>query len=226
MVDVLLVEDNWELAQLIQAFLKREGFLSYHVLNAEAGISWLKSNQAQIILLDIMLPGIDGFAFCQHVRHKSDIPIIMLSACSTKTDQLMGFELGADDYLEKPIDPDILCAKVRAVKARMNKQPMNLKIIVSGDIKLDLVSRTVYLKGKILNLNVKEYDLLSLLIQNEGKTLHKDYLFNEIWGSDSMSEIQTLTVHIKRLRIHIEDDPKHPKRIHTVWGVGYRYEEI
>ncbi|MEG0366975.1 MAG: response regulator transcription factor [Coprobacillus sp.] len=223
MANILLVEDNKELALLVQAFLKKEGFLCYHALSAEEAIDWLKENTPVVIILDIMLPGIDGFAFCQHVRHDSQVPILMMSAKSTKTDKLMGFELGADDYIEKPIDPDILCAKVKAITARLNHKP---KIIVSGSIQVDTDAHKVYLHKQELELNVKEYELLLLFIENAGKTLHKDYLFNQIWGMDSMSENQTLTVHIKMLRSKIESDSRNPQRIQTVWGVGYRYEEL
>lgn len=224
MIDILLVEDNQELAQLIQDFLTREGFSCYHAISGEEALIWFDKHQPQVVLLDIMLPGIDGFAFCQTIRSHSHIPIVMMSARSSKSDQLMGFELGADDYLEKPVDPDILCAKVRAILARTQKSQKN--IIVSGDLKVDKDAHQVYLKDKLINLSVKEYELLLIFVQNPGKTLHKDYLFNEIWGMESMSENQTLTVHVKMLRTHIEDDSRHPKRLQTVWGVGYRYEEI
>lgn len=226
MKDILLVEDNKELAKLIQAFLNKEGFSCYHKTNGEQALNWLKDNSPHVILLDIMLPGMDGFAFCQAVRHISQIPIFIMSARSTKSDQLMGFELGADDYIEKPVDPDILVAKIKALSLRLKNQQNNLNTLVSGDIKINKDARKVYLKDKLLELNVKEYELLLLLVENAGKTLHKDYLFNQIWGCNSMSENQTLTVHIKMLRSQIEEDSRCPKRIKTVWGVGYRYEEI
>ena len=226
MADILLVEDNQELAELIHTFLSKEGWTCYHVINGEDVLSWLFNHLPKVILLDIMLPGMDGFAFCQTVRQHSQIPIIMMSARSTKTDQLLGFELGADDYIEKPVDPDILCAKLRALFQRISSQQTKHNLLVSKDITIDQEAHKVYLKNQLLDLNVKEYELLVLLVKNAGKTMHKDYLFNQIWGVDSQSENQTLTVHIKMLRTQIEDDPRHPKRIQTVWGVGYRYEEI
>lgn len=226
MIDILLVEDNDELAKLILAFLNKEGFSCYHEISGEKALDWLKENSSRVILLDIMLPGMDGFAFCQAVRHISHTPIFIMSARSSKSDQLMGFELGADDYIEKPVDPDILVAKIRALFLRLKNQDKKLDILISGDIKIDKYARKVFLRNKLLELNVKEYELLLLLVENSGKTLHKDYLFNQIWGINSMSENQTLTVHIKMLRSQIEDDSRCPKRIKTVWGVGYRYEEI
>lgn len=225
MIDVLLIEDNDELALLIQAFLNQEGFLCHHVSTAERALKWFEKNMSRVILLDIMLPGMDGFAFCQTIRKTSKIPIFIMSARQSKSDQLMGFELGADDYIEKPVDPDILCAKIKALFSRSQNHE-EAKQLISGAIKIDKRAHKVYLRNKLLDLNVKEYELLLLLVENAGKTLHKDFLFNEIWGRDSMSENQTLTVHITRLRSQIEDDARQPQRIQTVWGIGYRYEEV
>lgn len=226
MKDILLVEDNEELAVLIQAFLYKEGFSCYHAISSEIALEWLNNHQVKVILLDIMLPGMDGFAFCKSVRKVSRTPIFIMSARSSKADQLMGFELGADDYIEKPVDPDILVAKIKALFIRFDDPDNNSNLIISGDIKIDKDAHLVYLKDKIIDLNVKEFELLLLLVENAGKTLNKDYLFNQIWGYDSMSENQTLTVHIKMLRSQIEEDSRCPKRIKTVWGVGYRYEEV
>ena len=143
-----------------------------------------------------------------------------------KADKMNGFNLGADDYLEKPIDIDILSAKIASLFKRLYEVKENALIIKSGDIEINQGSMEVTFKGTKLNLTIKEYDLLLLLIENKGKTLNKDYIFNTVWGKESESENQTLTVHIKMLRDKIEEDSKHPKRIQTVWGVGYKYEEI
>lgn len=226
MQDILLVEDHVELAKLIKTFLCKEGFSLYHVTSGEEAIEWLTKHVAKIVLLDIMLPHMDGFAVCKKIRQKGDQPIIIMSAKSEKTDQLLGFELGADDYMEKPVDPDILCAKVKALLMRSQSMQQDDMILQSGAITMDLHAHKVYLYERLLDLNIKEFALLLLFVKNAGKTLHKDYLFKEIWGCDSESENQTLTVHIKMLRSIIEDNPKKPQRIQTVWGVGYRYEEI
>lgn len=226
MNDILLIEDHIELAQLIQAFLKKEGFSLYHAKSGEEAMSWYREHQTRVIILDIMLPGIDGFAFCKWIRTISEVPVLILSARSAKEDQLLGFKLGADDYIQKPVDPDILCAKLHALMHRHTLAQQHNRIIQSGALCVDVDARKVTLSKEAIELNAKEFDLLMLFITNPGKTLHKEYLFHQIWGELSSSENQTLTVHIKMLRSKIEDHPKDPQRIQTVWGVGYRYEAV
>lgn len=225
MKNMLLVEDHIEFAQVLTAFLKKKGFSLFHVESAEAALSWLSLHQVDLILLDIMLPGMDGFAFMRKIRQSKDIPILIMSARGGKDDQLLGFDLGADDYIQKPVDPDILCAKIQVLLHHFygyGKQHQ----LQSGELFIDLDAHKVYLKQKQLDLNAKEFELLLLFVKNEGKTLQKEFLFHEIWGPYSESENQTLTVHIKMLRSKIEETPRQPKRIQTVWGVGYRYEKV
>lgn len=226
MKDILLVEDNRELAELLQAFLEKDGFSVSSVSTGEEASAYLEENCVKILLLDIMLPGMDGFAVCRTVREKGNIPILIMSARAGKDDKLNGFELGADDYMEKPVDPDLLTAKVRALIQRTYGARTETDYLVSGSLTIDRNSRKVYREGRAVELNAKEYELLLLLAENPGRTLHKEYLFDRIWGRESFSENQTLTVHIKMLRSKIEEDPRKPERIRTVWGVGYRYEEI
>lgn len=226
MVDILLVEDNTELAELITAFLERDGFSIRHTDSGEEAADFLRNNKAKLVLLDIMLTGMDGFAVCSYIRESSNIPIIIMSAKSAKEDKMNGFYLGADDYIEKPIDIEILSAKISALMRRNYELKQHNEIIQSGEITIDEEAKQVFLKGKAIQMTVKEYELLALLAKNPGKTLNKEYLFNQIWGFDSFSENQTLTVHIKMLRDKIEEEPKKPLRIKTVWGVGYKYEEI
>lgn len=220
MIDILLVEDQVELASLMEALLTKKGFSLYHAKTGEEALLYLKTHKVRLVLLDIMLENMDGFSVCREIRKKESIPIVMLSAKNEKASQILSFELGADDYIEKPVDLDILCAKIKALLQRLPSSTL-----LSGNIRIEIDEHRVYLKEKELELNAKEFALLTLLIQNKGKTLHKSYLFKEIWG-ESFSEEQTLTVHIKMLRSKIEEDSKNPKRIQTVWGVGYRYEEI
>lgn len=225
-VDILLVEDNKELSDLIGMFLKKDGYVVKMAKSSEEALDFLKENKAKLILLDIMLPGMDGFGFCAKVREASNIPIIIMSAKVDKEDKLNGFLQGADDYLEKPVDIDILRAKIGALMKRNYELKQENTLLQSGAVTIDKDAKQVFFHGKELSLTVKEYELLLLLAENPGKTLNKDFLFNEVWGMDSFSENQTLTVHIKMLRDKIEDNPAKPVRIKTVWGVGYRYEEV
>jgi DNA-binding response OmpR family regulator len=226
MIDLLLVEDNLELADLICTFLKKDGFNIINVDSGEKALEFFQKDVAKIVLLDIMLPGIDGFTVCSEIRKNHNVPIIIMSAKVDKTDKMNGFTLGADDYIEKPVDVDVLSAKVSALMKRNYELKVERTIINSGAISINKNANEVYVDGKLLNMTSKEFELLLLLVENPRKTLNKEYLFNKIWGAESFSENQTLTVHIKMLRDKIEQDPKKPKRIVTIWGVGYKYEEI
>ena len=219
MIDILIVEDNTELSALLTDFLRAESYVVSVAENGEKALSLYEKYGARLVLLDIMLPGIDGLAVCERVRKHSDTPIIILSAKNQKQDKLSGLLLGADDYMEKPYDIDILLAKINGIFRRR----YSLDTLVSGDLTLNRAERKAVRGEKPLDLTAKEFELLLLLAENAGKTLTKEYLFGRIWGSDSESEPQTLTVHIKRPREKIESDPKHPQRITTVWGVGYQF---
>ena len=223
--DILLVEDNAELANLIADFLKRDSYLIETKESAEEALHFLESHRVKLILLDIMLPGMDGFGFCAAVRKNSNVPIIIISARVEKEDKLNGFAQGADDYIEKPIDIDILSMKISALMRRNYDLKRENTLLLSGALSIDKEAKRVFLHEKELLMTGKEYELLLLLVENQGRTLSKEYLFNQIWGVDSFSENQTLTVHIKMLRDKIEESPGRPERIKTVWGVGYRYEE-
>jgi DNA-binding response OmpR family regulator len=226
MIDLLLVEDNLELAELICTFLKKDGFSIINVESGEKAIEFFQKDVAKIVLLDIMLPGIDGFTVCSSIRKNHNTPIIIMSAKVDKEDKINGFTLGADDYIEKPVDVDILSAKISALMKRNYELKAKRTIITSGAISINKEANEVYLNGNLVSVTSKEFELLLLLVENPGKTLRKDYIFNKIWGAESFSEDQTLTVHIKMLRDKIEDNPKKPQRIVTLWGVGYKYEEI
>ena len=219
MIDILIVEDNTELSGLLTDFLRAEDYVVSVAETGEKALSLFEKYGARLVLLDIMLPGIDGLAVCERVRKHSDTPIIILSAKNQKQDKLSGLLLGADDYMEKPYDIDILLAKINGIFRRR----YSMDTLVSGDLSLNRAERKAERGGRPLEMTGKEFDLLLLLAENAGKTLTKEYLFGRIWGSDSESEPQTLTVHIKRLREKIEDDPRHPQRILTVWGVGYQF---
>lgn len=220
LTDVLIVEDNRELANLLCDFLRAENYIVTVTESGEKALQFYERYGARVIILDIMLPGMDGFAVCRKIRNSGNTPIIIVSAKTEKDDKLNGLILGADDYIEKPYDIDIMLAKIKGIL----KRRYSLDEITDGDLKLNKINRTVFQDQTPLEMTAKEFDLLLLLMENKGKVLNKEYLFNRIWGADSFSEPQTLTVHIKRLRQKIEEDPKNPKRISTVWGVGYQFQ--
>lgn len=222
MVDILIVEDNKELANLLSDFLRAENYTVSIAETGEKALLLYEKYGARLIVLDIMLPGINGFSVCKKIREENNVPIIIVSAKDDKEDKINGLVLGADDYIEKPYDIDIMLAKI----AGIFKRRYAVDELICDDIRINKVNCIVYKNEKQIEMTAKEYELLIILIENKGKTLTKEYLFNQIWGSDSFSEIQTLTVHIKWLREKIENDPKNPQRISTVWGVGYRYESV
>ena len=209
MLDILIVEDNKEIGILLCDFLRKENYTVSVARTGEKALEIYEKYGARVIVLDIMLPGMDGFAVCSKIRETSNTHILIASARVEKNDKLKGLNLGADDYIEKPYDVDILIAKIKGIFKRKYGQ----EEIVAGNIRLNTVQQSVYVDGQKKEVTEKEFELLK-----------KEYLFNTVWGSDSDSEIQTLTVHIKRLREKIEEEPKKPRHIMTEWGVGYRFE--
>ena len=219
MVDVLIIEDNKEICELITDFLRAENYIVSAAETAEKALFLYEKFGARLVLLDINLPDKNGFYVCEKIRKNDNVPIIIITARTDRDDKLNGILLGADDYIEKPFDIEILIAKIKGIfKRRLARD-----IISDGDITLNISDETVTKNGIKINLSAKEFELLQILIQNKGQTLSKEFLFNRIWGSDSESEMQTLTVHIKYLREKIENDPKDPQKIITVWGKGYRW---
>ncbi len=218
MLDILIVEDNKEIGILLCDFLRKENYTVSVAQTGEKALELYEKYGARV--LDIMLPGINGFAVCSKIRETSNTHILIASARVEKNDKLKGLNLGADDYIEKPYDLDILIAKIKGIFKRKYGQAE----IVEGNIRLNTVQQTVYVNGQKKEVTEKEFELLKLLIENKNVTMKKEYLFNTVWGSDSDSEIQTLTVHIKRLREKTEEEPGKPRHIITEWGVGYRFE--
>lgn len=219
MTDILVVEDNKELAGLLCDFLRAEGYIVSIAEDGEKALYLYEQYGARLVVLDIMLPGMDGFAVCKKIRELGNTPVLIVSTKTEKEDKLNGLFLGADDYIEKPYDIDIMLAKIKGIF----KRQYSMDDITDGNLRLNKVNRTAYKENQPLELTAKEFDLLLLLIENKGKVLKKEFIFRCIWGSDSFSEPQTLTVHIKWLRQKIEEDPKSPKRLLTVWGVGYQF---
>lgn len=219
MADIIVVEDHEELGCLLTDFLSAEGYDVYLAASGEEALAVFDDEGAKLLILDIMLPGMDGFAVCSKIRKKDHTPILIVSAKDSKEDKLNGLLLGADDYIEKPYDIDILLAKVKGIFDRRYSSDE----IIDDNIRLDKRTRRLFVDGEEIAVTNKEFALLLYLMENKGKLLKKEDIFAQIWGFDSESELQTLTVHIKWLREKLEQDPKNPKKIITVWGVGYQY---
>ncbi|MBQ8246167.1 MAG: response regulator transcription factor [Lachnospiraceae bacterium] len=220
MLDIIIVEDNKEIGTLLCDFLRKENYVVSIADTGEKALALYEKYGAKLIVLDIMLPGMDGFAVCSKIRETSNTHILIASAKVEKNDKLKGLNLGADDYIEKPYDIDILIAKIKGIFKRKYGQ----EEIVEGNLRLNTVQQSLFVDGQKKDITEKEFELLKLLIENKNVTMKKEFLFNTVWGSDSDSELQTLTVHIKWLREKIEEEPKKPKHIITEWGVGYRFE--
>ena len=220
MPDIIIVEDNKEIGTLLCDFLRRENYTVSLADTGEKALSIFEQYGAKLLVLDIGLPRLDGFSVCSRIRETSNTHILIASAKTDKESTLKGLQIGADDYISKPFDVDILIAKINGIFKRKYAR----EEIICNNLKLNTVMQTLTVEGKAVSVTEKEFQLLRLLVENKGITLKKDYLFSSVWGSDSESELQTLTVHIKWLREKTEKDPKKPEHIITVWGTGYRYE--
>lgn len=217
--DILIVEDDLEISGILCDFLRARGYIVTTAADGNRAMTLFERYGARLVILDMMLPGLDGLGVLSRIRRESNTPVLILSARTAREDKLDGLMAGADDYMEKPVDIDILMAKIDGIFKR-HYAKSSLEV---GDIRIDLEGKQVFLRDQAVETTAKEYELLLLLMQNRGKALNKDYLFRQIWGSDSESEFQTLTVHVKRLRSKLEEDPKNPQHIQTVWGVGYKF---
>lgn len=224
MKKIVIVEDEIELAEITRNYLVKEGYNVKIISDGKEALDYLMVNSVDLLILDIMLPDVDGYTICEEVRKKTNIPIMIISARHEEEDKILGFELGADDYIEKPFSVKELVARVKAQMRRKYDYEKLVDKIVDGKLIIDTLSRMVYLNETPISFSVKEYDLLKLLVENKGRVLKKETLFNQVWGSESFSEFSTLTVHINKLREKLEENPRKPKLIVTIWGMGYKYE--
>lgn len=223
MTDILIVEDNEELGALIRDFLVRDGFTVTWKTTGEDGLSALKENKYRLMLLDVMLPGFDGYETLRILRKDLGLPVIMMSAKNDDQSKILGLDVGADDYIEKPFSFPVLSSKIKATLRRNYDASEERKELSYKDIKVDLDDMTVRKGDKVIPVNGKELDILIYFLKNPEKVIHKEVLFNAVWGTDCISEMSTLTVYIRWLREKLEDDPKNPEYIHTVWRVGYKF---
>jgi DNA-binding response OmpR family regulator len=223
MATVLVVDDEPIVRDVVVRYLRREG---YETLEAGDGLDaqeLLRRHEPSLIVLDLMLPGMDGLQLCQWIRSRSELPVIMLTARAEEADRIVGLELGADDYLTKPFSPRELAARVRTVLRRARQTVGSSERIVHGDLELDAGAREVTKAGRTLRLTAREFDLLWFLAFHPRRVFSRDQLMDRVWGYEPAFDTGTVTVHVRRLREKIEDDPSKPRHLETVWGVGYRF---
>ena len=225
---VLIVEDEEAIAEIERDYLELAGFDVTIKTDGDSGLEAALSDDFDIIILDIMLPGTDGYEICKQVRNVKNIPIIMVSAKKEDIDKIRGLGTGADDYMTKPFSPSELVARVKAHLARYERlitdnKPENEIVEIKG-IKIDKTARRVFVEGEEKSFTTKEFDLLAFLVDHPNHVYTKEELFREIWDMDSVGDIATVTVHIKKIREKIEADSAKPKYIETIWGVGYRFK--
>ena len=220
---ILIVEDDATLLQTLAYNLDKEGYTTYVAGDGVAGLDMARAHLPNLVVLDVMLPELDGLSVCRILRREMEIPIIMLTARSSEVDKIIGLDSGADDYITKPFSLGEFLARVRAALRRQPKAALP-SILESGNLRLELVSRKVSKGEEQLNLSYKEFDLLAELMRNRGMVLSRDLLLTKVWGYDYYGESRTVDVHIRWLREKIEDDPSKPKRITTIRSVGYRFE--
>jgi two-component system response regulator RegX3 len=221
---ILIVEDERSLSEPLAYLLEREGYETVVADDGLAAVSEFETNGADLILLDLMLPGISGTEVCRRVRTQSQVPIIMLTAKDSEVDIVVGLELGADDYVTKPYSTRELLARIRAVMRRRVDDEEADSVIEIGPVRMDLERHTVAVGGEEIAIPLKEYDLLEVLMRNAGRVLTRGQLIDRVWGENYFGDTKTLDVHIKRIRSRIEVTPSEPQLLVTVRGLGYRFE--
>ena len=221
---ILIVDDEPLIVKGLKFSLEQDGYETAAAFNGEEALKQFEQYRPDMILLDVMLPGIDGLEVCRTIRETSNVPIIMLTAKGEDMDKILGLEYGADDYISKPFNILEVKARLKAIMRRTApKAKEEAKVIESKDMRLDCEGRRVYVAGKEINLTAKEFELLELLILNPNKVYSRENLLKLIWGLDYPGDVRTVDVHIRRLREKIEDNPSEPKYVHTKWGVGYYF---
>lgn len=225
---VLVVDDEKLIVKGIRFSLEQDGMEVTCAYDGEEALRLAQENKFDMILLDIMLPKMDGFEVCQAIREFSNMPIVMLTAKGDDMDKILGLEYGADDYITKPFNILEVKARIKAIMRRTaasEPKEENSKVIESGDLKLDGESRRLFVQGREINLTAKEFDLLELLVMNPNKVYSRENLLNLVWGYEYPGDVRTVDVHVRRLREKIEPNPSEPKYVHTKWGVGYFYQK-
>ncbi|RRO13086.1 DNA-binding response regulator [Saccharopolyspora rhizosphaerae] len=226
MTRVLIVEDEESFADPLAYMLRKEGFTAAVATNGTDALDEFDRNGADIVLLDLMLPGMSGTDVCKQLRQRSGVPVIMVTARDSEIDKVVGLELGADDYVTKPYSARELIARVRAVLRRRGETAEELQpqALAAGPVRMDVERHVVTVDGEEVNLPLKEFDLLEYLLRNVGRVLTRGQLIDRVWGADYVGDTKTLDVHVKRLRSKVEPDPADPSYLITVRGLGYKFE--
>jgi DNA-binding response OmpR family regulator len=223
MATVLVVDDEPIVRDVVVRYLEREGFRTLTADRGEIVRDLVERESPDLVVLDVMLPGVDGLELCRWIRGRSELPVILLTARGEEADRIVGLELGADDYVTKPFSPRELAARVRTVLRRVAPSIATSEAkITIGDLEIDARTREVRKAGAELKLTAREFDLLWFLARHERQVFGRDQLMSSVWGYEAAIDTGTVTVHVRRLRAKIEDDPSEPKHLQTVWGVGYR----
>ena len=225
MTRILIIEDEESYRDATAYMLQREGFDVSQAGDGAAGLAEFERNGADLVLLDLMMPGMPGTEVCRQLRARSNVPVIMVSARESEVDKVVGLELGADDYVTKPFSHRELVARIRAVLRRGQDAELLPEVIEAGDVRMDVERHQVWVRGERVKLALKEFELLELLLRNAGRVMTRGQLIDRIWGADYVGDTKTLDVHVKRLRSKIEVDPAHPTQLVTVRGLGYKYED-
>ena len=227
-IPVILIVDDVEVnARLLKKMVEKMGYQGLTATGVKEAVSQMQKELPQLILLDIMMPKMDGWEVVKEIRKVSKVPIIMLTAKGDDMDKILGLDYGADDYITKPFNILEVKARIKAIMRRVSKRDKNQeneKVIVKGEMKIDCESRRVIIGEKEINLTAKEFDLLELLAMNPGKVYSRENLLNIVWGYEYPGDVRTVDVHIRRLREKIESNPSEPKYVHTKWGVGYYFQ--
>ena len=223
MTTVLVVDDEPIVREVVVSYLQREGYRTLEAGDGDTARRLLEDDPPTLVVLDVMLPGTDGLELCRWIRARSDLPVIMLTARGEEADRIVGLELGADDYVTKPFSPRELAARVRTVLRRSSPDIPKAERLTFEGLEIDARTREVVRKGELLRLTAKEFDLLWFLASNPRQVFSRDQLMDRVWGYEAALDTGTVTVHIRRLREKIEEDPSRPDFLQTVWGVGYRF---
>ena len=223
MQTVLVVDDEEIVRDVVVRYLRRDGYRTLEAADGDEALRLLEEDPPALVVLDVMLPRTDGLEICRWIRARSDLPIIMLTARGEEADRIVGLELGADDYVTKPFSPRELAVRVRNLLKRAAAAPALGASISFGDVELDADAREVRKAGEPLRLTLKEFDLLWFLASHPRRVFSRDQLMESVWGYTSSLDTGTVTVHVRRLREKVEDDPSRPRHLETVWGAGYRF---